>query len=269
MKVKLLWILAMGIVGCGDLPQTAPTEAAMTAAGSDNRGPKGDKGDRGLSCMTEDTEDGAMVVCEDGTRAQILNGKNGPQGEQGARGEAGEQGLAGVSGADGTDGLNGLDGAEGPQGEQGVQGIQGEAGTAAAQIPVEDVNGNLIGHLFYMDTAGFAVTMAGGLRAKVSNLGWIETMRTYFSEAGCQGVRRHAKTNGQFGNFWTDEFAADGTFWVIASDNLGGFSYASKEDGDGICDDGAGSVTHSFAITEGVNIDINLPFSNPHIGGLD
>lgn len=237
--MRYLIFIAVILSGCGDFGDSQP---ASTQSGPIAKGKKGDRGDRGLSCSVEDSQEGAEIVCEDGTRARIDDGKDGQDG---------------INGAPGQDGLDGSDGAQGPSGE-------------ISPIIVEDASGNVIGDLIYMDGTSFAVAMPGDLRAKVDNFGWTETMRTYFSLADCAGERRAVVLNGQFGNFWIDNLAGDGSYWTLASDNLGIFSYNSREDGDGICDNASGSITNSFVLNEGVALPFTLPFDNPpRIGGVD
>lgn len=234
------------------------------ANGSDGKdgiaGEKGDKGDKG------DTG---------------IQGERGMRGEKGDKGEKGDQGLAGLDGTNGTDGLdgqdgvdgqdgldgqdgvngaNGLDGSDGTDGTAGVNGSQGIDGIMSLPI-VEDSDGLELGRFLFMDSNGaVAVIMDGGLRAKVSNNGYPENMRTFFSGAGCTGERRTQIVNGQFGNFAYDNFKSDGTSFVINTNSLGNFAYLGREDGDGICDATSGTLSISFGIEEGQELGLPYPF---------
>ncbi len=74
-------------------------------------GEQGAPGVDGASCSVEDTDDGSVVRCDDGTVAAILDGSDG---------------------ADGTNGADGIDGSRGPAGEDGTDGANGEPGTGAS-----------------------------------------------------------------------------------------------------------------------------------------
>lgn len=119
-------------------------------------GTNGEQGEPGADgapaepCTVEQTNDGAIITCPDGSEAVIVNGEDGEDGEQGEQGEQGEPGTAGQDGADGAnctveyvpggadvtcpDGTtvtitNGQDGADGQQGEKGDKGDPGQDGT--------------------------------------------------------------------------------------------------------------------------------------------
>lgn len=86
----------------------------------------------GTTCTTHSTPAGVEIVCPDGSRATVSEGKQGATGERGAQGEKGDtgaQGAAGPAGPQGPQGEPGLPGAQGPQGERGQDGIAGVDGT--------------------------------------------------------------------------------------------------------------------------------------------
>lgn len=280
-----------GLVACGEkMPTNSdPSLTALTSVsaspedGSNGKdGKSGKAGEKGSSCSVKDNEDGtAKIVCEDGTEAAIASkdgkdGKDGLDGKDGAAGEKGKDGIDAKDGKDGVDGVAGEKGAKGDQGDQGVAGVKGDKGDIGDQgsqgpvgdvlmgLPVvEDGNGLELGKLIYMDSisGAWAILMDGGLRAKIDNNGYPETLKTYFSGAGCTGTRRAVVPNGFFGNFQKDNFKADGTYWKISSNNLGSFVYQSREDGDGICDVASGTITSStYSIATGVHMGFTIPF---------
>lgn len=249
--ITMTLALSIILIACGDEVTQNPSDATQTIAQANVPStPKdGSDGQRGMSCTTEERDDGAVVVCEDGTIAHIKDGKDGLDGENGAKGELGQTGVQGAQGA------------AGPQGQQGPEG-------SISPVIVTDAAGLKIGDLLFADSTSFAVVMEDGLRAKVENNGYTENMRTYFSGAACSGTRRAVMLNGQFGNFALDNFANDGTFWRLTGNNLGSYNYQSREDGDGVCDNATGSITNSFAIEENQTFTFSLPFPNPpRIGG--
>lgn len=99
------------------------------------------------TCSVQQTSEGAVITCPDGTTATLHNGAQGvqgstgdlgvtgptgPQGPQGVQGEVGPQGPVGAVGPVGATGPQGIQGPVGPQGPQGIQGLRGATGATGA-----------------------------------------------------------------------------------------------------------------------------------------
>lgn len=120
------------------------------------------KGADGTSCTVEQTDGGALVVCEDGSSAFLNNGLDGADGQDGLDGLDGtsctitqneDQSLTiacddgteatvvpGIDGRDGVDGQNGVDGKDGVDGADGADGKDGRDG-ADGQDGVDGIDG--------------------------------------------------------------------------------------------------------------------------------
>jgi len=79
-------------------------------------------GSDGTGCVTQESDGGTVIVCEDGTSATVDTSGGG---QPGADGKDGADGAEGTSGTDGTDGTNGTDGEDGDNGQDGDDGADG------------------------------------------------------------------------------------------------------------------------------------------------
>ena len=79
-------------------------------------GTNGEAGQDGTQCKVGQTDNGAVIKCDNGTGAEILNGKNGNDGSDGTNGVDGRNGLNGTNGIDGKDGVDGKNGIDGEDG---------------------------------------------------------------------------------------------------------------------------------------------------------
>lgn len=114
MRYKNLLLLAL-LTSCG-----AKREVVQIVKGND-----GNRGSDGSSCSTEQLENGAKIVCEDGSFSYVFNGSSGSSGSNGENGsscsvEANKLGAL-ISCTDGSSAtiLNGEAGSSGEQGESG------------------------------------------------------------------------------------------------------------------------------------------------------
>lgn len=129
MTIRILILVVLILISCGDTDYLFKSNT---------------KAD---SCSVYTIDEGAIIVCTNGTSAKVFNGKDGEQGlpgeagkqgesgNDGAQGLPGEQGVAGVNGIDGKngldgkDGINGKDGVDGNNGKDGTNGLDGKNGT--------------------------------------------------------------------------------------------------------------------------------------------
>lgn len=84
--------IALGLVVTGCSVKQGPA-GPRGLAGKNGQGLSGK---HGSSCTVEQTANGAVILCEDGTSAVIVNGTDGAQGEQGEAGENGQDLLPGA-----------------------------------------------------------------------------------------------------------------------------------------------------------------------------
>lgn len=94
MKNFNILLISLFIFGCGTDPIYLTNEYIPVVGPT---GPKGDKGDKGDSCTVMQAENGAIILCQDGTSVLVLNGKDGEKGEQGDKGDRGDNGENGVT----------------------------------------------------------------------------------------------------------------------------------------------------------------------------
>lgn len=103
--MKTLLLIAMLTVGCGTLeysdtrtergPKGNPGEAGEN--GMDGQNGESIQGDKGTSCTTVDTEEGAVITCEDGTSSVVSNGNEGAPGDMGPSGSPGRDAISVVT----------------------------------------------------------------------------------------------------------------------------------------------------------------------------
>lgn len=140
MLKKILFIIALLVlVAC------SKDKDFVQVTGKD--GQNGHDGQDGSSCTVQQVENGAKILCTDGSFAYIYNGRDGVNGQNG------EDGTDGINGVDGKDGsscsisgnasgasitcsngtsatiLNGLNGSNGTNGINGTNGANGQSCT--------------------------------------------------------------------------------------------------------------------------------------------
>lgn len=226
MRILILGLFLL--LGCGvDDTTTNPAQLATGSGGGNGSNSK-----NGSNCSTEAAENGAKIICEDGTESFIENG---------------EDGLNGENGVDGADGQNGVDGSN----------------SASGAPIVEDRTGAAIGDLLFIDeNHNFAVIMDDGTRLKVDIDSNIEQLRTFFSQPSCMGERRAALIDGQFGTFGKDNWTNNG-YWKVNTENLSWFTYRSYEDGEGNCIDEFDTAPNSYGIELDADLGFTFPFVTP------
>jgi hypothetical protein len=82
----------------GDKGDTGETGATGPQGPVGPMGPQGQPGTPGLSCSVSPLVNGAALVCQDGSYAEVFNGTNGANGNDGADGQDGEDGQDGTNG---------------------------------------------------------------------------------------------------------------------------------------------------------------------------
>lgn len=93
-------------------------------------GAQGEPGQDGYSCSVLATDEGARILCEDGTSADVRNGTRGLTGLTGLQGPSGVQGPTGPAGPTGPQGAQGSQGPQGAQGPAGPRGLSGMVDTS-------------------------------------------------------------------------------------------------------------------------------------------
>lgn len=124
----VLLVLANLAGACGGSSNGNNTNGNASENPTGNEGANADQ----LGCTVEQTSDGAVITCDDGTTATIANGADGFNGDDGSDGADGQDGSDGIDGTDGADGAPGSDGANGTPGNDGAQGAQGQNGNDGA-----------------------------------------------------------------------------------------------------------------------------------------
>jgi hypothetical protein len=126
----------------------------------------GPQGPSGTSCYVTPNDDGALIECGDGSKAQVNHGEQGSVGPKGDTGQMGPTGKAGDKGEPGRDGLSGKDGTDGINGSDGIDGSPGSPGSLIVPIiPCPSRVGQYPEVLMCIDDKLYAVFVGSGLNS--------------------------------------------------------------------------------------------------------
>ncbi|MGL6123884.1 MAG: hypothetical protein ACRC1W_12910 [Shewanella sp.] len=171
------------------------------------------------------------------------------KGERGEKGEKGDQGIAGAEGQHGVAGADGSDGANGSNGTNGSAGADGQDGEDALTLNVYRQNGSVIGKFAGVNVSSNAVYVitADKMRLAINPTSFhVPNAQRFFSSAGCTGTTRMLIPLGEFSNVFVNG-ANDTVTYKVTGNNLGSFSYQSRDTGNGVCSATSGTVSKSYA----------------------
>ena len=235
-RVIIFLILTTVATACGssaDQAQNLPLQGSSS-----------EQGPRGASCTANDEADGVLIECEDGRTAKVRHGKDG---------EDGEDGINGTNGTDGADGIDGNDGAD------------GEDGIDAHTLELVDMNGNSVGHVYYLDgsTNDYWVAGANKMRFEIDSTdGTFPYAYLLYSGLNCTGTKRMLIPNGKFANVYLD--ARDNTLVKAVGANLGNFNYQSRVTQSNSCSNSTGTALVSYE-TEVPTLPFAYPLGRVYI----